>query len=122
MQRFTELKVWQRSHGLTLAIYRTTRSFPTDERFGVIAQIRRAAVSVASNIAEGSKRRHPTDYARFLNLAEGSLSEVEYLVILSRDLGYLPASTATKVINEIQQISRMLHALREKVDPSPRPS
>ena len=74
MQRFTELTVWQRSHELALEIYRLTERFPKDERFGVTSQLRRAAVSTASNIAEGSKRQHRRDYARFLNIAEASLA------------------------------------------------
>jgi four helix bundle protein len=83
VQRFTDLKVWQRSHALTLEIYRFTATFPTDERFGLISQLRRAAVSVPTNIAEGSKRQSNPDYARFLNIAEGSLAETEYLLLLS---------------------------------------
>lgn len=72
MQRFQDLKVWQRSHALTLAIYHLTETFPADERFGLISQLRRAAASVPTNIAEGSKRRTRLEYARFLNMAEGS--------------------------------------------------
>ncbi len=68
MQRFTDLKVWQRSHALVLELYRLTEAFPAPERFGLIAQLRRTAVSVPTNIAEGSKRRTAQDYARFLNL------------------------------------------------------
>jgi len=77
MQRFTELKVWQRSHELTLEVYRVTASFPSTERFGLISQPRRASASVPTNIAEGSKRQSNQEYARFLNIAEGSLAETE---------------------------------------------
>ena len=115
MQRFTDLKVWQRSHALVLEIYRATAGFPTDERFGLTSQLRRAATSVSTNIAEGSKRQHAPDYARFLNVAEGSLAETEYLLLLSRDLGYLPPEAATPLSTEAGEISRMLHALRAKV-------
>ena len=90
MQRFNDLKVWQRSHALVLEVYRRTASFPDGERFGLISQLRRAAVSVPTNIAEGSKRQRSQDYARFLNIAEGSLAEVEYLLLLSRDLATSP--------------------------------
>ena len=116
MQRFTDLKVWQRSHALVLEIYRVTASFPDDERFGLISQLRRAAVSVPCNIAEGTKRQRAPDYARFLNIAEGSLAETEYLIILSADLGYLAATIKDQITGETQEIARMLHALRQKVD------
>ena len=89
MQRFVDLNVWQRSHKFVLAIYQATADFPNDERFGLISQVRRSAVSVPTNIAEGSKRKSRKDYARLLNIAEGSLAETEYLLMLSKDLGYL---------------------------------
>src|SRR6266571_9409087 len=89
MQRFTELKVWQRGHALVLSIYRMTAGFPQAERFGLISQLRRAALSVPTNIAEGSKRVTRQDYARFINLSEASLVETEYLIMVSRDLGYI---------------------------------
>lgn len=116
VQRFTDLKVWQRSHALVLEIYRVTATFPADERFGLVSQLRRAAVSVPCNIAEGTKRQRAPDYARFLNIAEGSLAETEYLVILSADLGYAPAAVRDKLTAEAQEIARMLHALRQKVE------
>jgi four helix bundle protein len=116
MQRFTELKVWQRSHALTLDVYRLTRDFPGDERFGVVSQLRRAASSVPTNLAEGSKRKTSQDYARFLNVAEGSLAEVEYLLMLSRNLGYLRAEAAATILASVAEIARMLHALRTRVE------
>jgi four helix bundle protein len=117
VQRFTELKVWQRSHALVLEVYRLTTKFPADERFGVVAQLRRAALSVPTNIAEGSKRESRQDYARFLNIAEGSLVEAEYLLMVSRDLGYLTAEVVAPVLQEIKEIAQMLHNLRVKVEP-----
>jgi len=116
MQRFTDLKVWQRSHALTLELYRISSAFPTDERFGLVSQLRRAAVSVPSNIAEGSKRTHAKEYARFLNIAEGSAAEARYLIILSRDLGFLSGAQAGSILTEIDEIARMLHALRKTVE------
>lgn len=116
MQRFTDLKVWQRSHALALAVYRMTESYPTTERYGLVSQLRRAATSVPTNIAEGSRRQHAQDYARFLNLAEGSLAEVEYLFILSRDLGYAAPADIEPHITEATEISRMVFALRRKVE------
>ena len=118
MQRFQDLKVWQRSHALVLAVYRLTEGFPPGERFGLVSQLRRAAVSVATNIAEGSKRRGRQEYARFLNIAEGSLAESEYLVVLSRDLGYAAPETANRLFKETREIARMLHGLRRKVERS----
>ena len=116
MQRFTDLKVWQRSHALVLEVYRLTSDFPREERYGMTSQLRRAAASVPTNIAEGSKRRGAQEYARFLNIAEGSLAETEYLTILSRDLTYLTGDAARGPLKEIGEIARMLHALREKVE------
>ncbi len=89
MQRFQDIKAWQHSHQLTLDIYRLSSVLPDSERYGLISQIRRAAAPVPTNIGEGSKRRTAQEYARFLNVAEASLAELEYLLILSRDLGYV---------------------------------
>jgi four helix bundle protein len=115
MQRFTELLVWQRSHKLALEAYRATASFPSTERFGLISQLRRSAASTPTNIAEGSKRESKLEYARFLNIAEGSLAETEYLVMLSRDLGFLALDLSGQLIEEITEIARMLNALKKKV-------
>lgn len=116
MQRFTELLVWQRSHALTLEMYRLTSRFPNDERFGMISQLRRAALSVPTNIAEGSKRMSNLEFARFLNIAEGSLAETEYLLMVSRDLGYVSREQCEDHLNEITQVAKMLHGLRSKVE------
>ena len=116
MQRFTDLQVWQKGHSLALKIYRLSSKFPSEERFGVTSQLRRAAVSVPTNIAEGSKRRTRQEYARFLNIAEGSTAEVEYLLMLSRDLGYAASEAVTEGLGEVAEIARMLHGLRTKVE------
>jgi four helix bundle protein len=101
-----------------LKLYAITASeFPSDERFGLTAQVRRAAVSVACNIAEGSKRRTSKDYAHFLNMAEASLTEVECILMIARDLNYLTPSSADPLLQETDEIARMLNALRAKVDP-----
>lgn len=115
MQRFADLKVWQRSHTLVLHIYRLTAGFPAEERFGLVAQLRRAALLVPTNIAEGSKRQGSQDYARFLNIAEGSLAETEYLLLVSRDLAFAVAKAVQTLLDEADEIARMLHALRTKV-------
>jgi four helix bundle protein len=98
-----------------LSIYKLTSQFPSDERFGLISQLRRAAVSISANIAEGSKRISRQDYARFLNVAEGSLAETEYLIMVSRDLGYLATNDAGSLLAEYTEIASMLNALRSKV-------
>jgi four helix bundle protein len=118
MQPFTELKVWQRSHALVLKIYSLTRDFPAEERFGLTSQLRRAAISVATNIAEGSRRQHAQDFARFLNIAEASLAELEYLLMLARDLGLAEHTALDPHLSEAVEIARMLHALRRKVEGS----
>jgi four helix bundle protein len=119
VQRFTELKVWERSHLLALELYRQSASFPAEERYGLASQLRRAAVSVPSNIAEGAKRDSNPDYARFLNIAEASLTETEYLLMLSRDLGYVQVERAKALLAEIDAIARMLSVLRKKVEQRP---
>lgn len=115
MQHYSKLEVWRRSHELALALYRCTASFPVTERYGLTPQLRRAASSVPTNIAEGSKRATPSDYAHFLNIAEGSLSETEYLLLLCRDLGYIPQDVARSRLVEVSELLRMLHALRKTV-------
>jgi four helix bundle protein len=115
MQHFNKLQVWQRSHKLVLAIYRATRTFPSDARFGLISQLRRAALSDPTNIAEGSRKAAPKDYARFLNIAEGSLGETEYLVLLSRDLDYLPVESAATLLAEIKELASMFYSLRKTI-------
>lgn len=115
MQRFTDLRVWQEGHALTLEIYRLTGSFPPEERHGLVRQLRRAACSVPANIAEGSKRQTQTEYARFLNIAEASLAETEYFLILARDLGYIDADTVEPLTGRVDQLARMLYALHLKV-------
>lgn len=112
VQRFTELKVWQRSHSLTLDIYRLTAGYPPEERFGLVSQLRRAAVSVGANLAEGAKRRSSADYARVLNIAEGSLAELESLLMLGR---FLDEKHAARLLTEADEIARMLSSLRKRV-------
>jgi len=119
VQRYRDLEVWKRSHALVLRVYQLTKNFPEEERFGLTSQLRRAAVSVPANIAEGSKRRTNQDFARFLNISEGSLSETDYLLLCSHDLGYLSNATLDPIAEEIDQISRMLYTLRRKVEREP---
>jgi four helix bundle protein len=109
LERFEDLTVWQKAHELTLRVYRTSAHFPGEERFGLISQMRRAAVSVPANIAEGFKKRGGRDKAKFYNISQGSIEELRYYLILSRDLGY---ATDTKDINaSLDEVGRMLHGL-----------
>lgn len=104
--RFEDLIVWQKSHALTLSIYQLTRTFPKEELFGLSAQMRRAAVSVGANIAEGFSKHGKPDKARFMNVAQGSLEEVRYYFILARDLGYL--TTASAYLSNVDEVARLL--------------
>jgi len=115
MQRYTELKVWQRAHQLVLRVYELTASFPSEERFGLISQLRRASSSVASNIAEGSRRASAGDYARHIDIAQGSAGEADYHLLLARDLRYAPEEKVAPLRQELDEIGAMLHALRRKV-------
>ena len=115
MQQFRSLKVWQRAHALAVRVYRLTEKLPASERFGLQAQTRRAAVSAASNIAEGSKRARKADYARFLNTASSSLAEVDAQLLIARDLELLSADEVEALSREIDEICAMLHALRARV-------
>jgi four helix bundle protein len=116
MQRFFDLAVGKRAHAWVLSVYRVTARFPADERFGITNQLRRASASVPTNLAEGAKRRRAPEYARFINIAESSLAEAEYLLTLSRDLEYLSAAAAEELLNEASLIGRMLHGLRRAVE------
>ena len=116
MQRYTDLRVWKRGHALVLKVYQLTKLFPADERFGLTSQLRRAILSVPTNIAEGSKRQGRQEYARFLNIAEGSLVETEYLLTVSRDLKYASQEQIQPLLNEADEIARMLSRLRATVE------
>lgn len=106
---FQDLLVWKKAHTLTVRIYQVTGKFPAAERFGLVSQMRRAAVSIPANIAEGFKKRGVRDKLNFYNIAQGSLEELRYFVILSKDLGYL-AETAY-LASAIDEVGRMLYAL-----------
>ncbi len=110
---FTQLDVWKFAHKLVLAVYTLTRQFPTEEKFGLVSQMRRCAVSVPANIAEGFKRRGKKDKIHFYNIAQASLEELRYFFILSNDLGY--KVDVDKNREKVDQIGRMLHSLIESV-------
>jgi four helix bundle protein len=106
---FQQLEVWQEAHKLVLNVYQVTNEFPPDERFGLISQMRRAAISVPANIAEGFKRRGIREKIRFYNISEGSLEELKYFFILSNDLGYIPSNSDLMQKSEV--VGRLLNGL-----------
>jgi len=104
---FQDLQVWQKAHQLVLDVYRMSKGFPSHEIYGLTAQLRRAAVSIPANIAEGFRKRGKADKARFLNIAQGSLEEVRYYLLLSKDLSYADVAEQLALAEEI---SKMLDA------------
>ena len=106
-QSFTDLIVWQKAHQLALNIYRTTSDFPKEELYGLVSQLRRSAVSIPANIAEGYRRRTKADKAKFMNIAEGSFEESRYYLILANDLEYADTKPLMPLVEDI---SRLLKA------------
>ena len=111
IKNFTDLEVWKEAHELTLLIYRITKSFPKDETFGLIPQIKRATISIESNIAEGFARYHYKDRLNFYYNSRGSISEVESQLITSKDLGYLKEDGFKKIFEQAEKIGRILNGL-----------
>jgi len=116
MKDFRSLKVWELAHRQTLKVYEATASFPKDELYGLTSQLRRASSSVAANIAEGCGRRSDAELSRFSVIALGSASEMEYLLILSLDLGYLERSLYQTLHDQTIQVKRMLGGLIRKLN------
>jgi four helix bundle protein len=115
LRDYKRLKVWPKAHSLALGVYRATDSFPRSERFGLTSQIRRAAVSISSNIAEGCGRRTQADLARFLDQAAGSTQELSAQLLLAKDLGYLDVGEFARLSSETDEVGRMLNALLERI-------
>jgi four helix bundle protein len=107
---FRRLRVWAASHRLAIDVYRATRGFPREERFGLTAQLRRSVASVPANIAEGYGRRRDGELCQFLSVAMGSLSEVRYHLILSRDLGYLSGKELSDLASSVDRVEGLLSA------------
>ena len=108
MKDFRDIKVWQKAHNLTLEIYKATRSFPKDEFYTLVSQIRRASVSIPANVAEGCGRGTDSELRQFLQIAMGSASELEYHLVLARDLGYLEATLYESLNDQVTEVKRML--------------
>jgi four helix bundle protein len=113
MRDFHNLKVWQKGHELALAVYEATREFPQAERFGLASQVRRAGVSIPSNIAEGCGRDR--ELSRFVHIALGSASELQYQLLLARDLSYLTSGEHDQLEARVTEIKKMLSSLVQKL-------
>lgn len=115
MKDFRTLKVWEKSHAIVLAIYKATQSFPKSEVYGITSQIQRAAVSVPTNIAEGCGKDSDAELGRFFKIAMGSSSELEYLLLLSHDLGYLADEPFNRLHADLVEVRKMLNAFIQKL-------
>jgi four helix bundle protein len=115
MQDFKNLQIWERSHRLTLVIYKVTELFPKEEIYGLISQIRRSSSSIPTNIAEGCGRFGDAELARFLQIALGSTTETEYHLILAKDLGFLKELDFNKLSDELIELRRMLISFIQKL-------
>jgi four helix bundle protein len=123
VNNYRDLKVWQMAMELTENIYRTTESFPSRETYALANQLQRAAVSIPSNIAEGHARNSTKDYLRFISISQGSLAEAETQLELAHRLGYIPQAVLLCLLEQTNEIGRMLHGLRSalaaKLSPTP---
>lgn len=113
MGDFKKLEVWQVAHRVTCQVYRATASFPKTETYGLTAQLRRSASSIPANIAEGSGRRGDFEFSRFVRISLGSATELEYHLLLSRDIGLLTASKHEELSGEVRRVQSMLARLNE---------
>ena len=112
IKSFTQLDSWKEGHKLVLLIYKITKDFPKDEIYGLTSQFRRAAVSIPANIAEGFKRTTKPDKHRFMNIAQASLEECRYYLILSKDLGYTDLFESMK---DLEEVSKLLNAYSKSI-------
>src|SRR3989344_7167823 len=111
IQNFTDLEAWKSAHGLAIAVYALTKTYPRDEMFGITNQMRHSAVSVASNIAEGFSRNSPKEKTQFYSIAKGSLTELESQILISRDVGLVSANGFSDMEQLIRQASKLLTGL-----------
>ena len=118
MEKFRNLKAWQKAHELVLSIYKARGNFPAEEKFVLTPQITRAAISVAANLAEGTKRKSAMDQRHFFNMAETSLEEVKYYLILAGDLGYITEAELSCIMELAQDAGRLTNGLVNKAVPN----
>jgi four helix bundle protein len=115
VNNFEDLIVWQKSHQLTINVYKITNGFPDDEKFGIISQIRRAAYSVPSNIVEGHSRKSKKEFLHFLSISKGSLEELKYFLILSKDLNYLTIEKFDDLKSLADEVSKILYGFTKSL-------
>src|SRR5689334_18191174 len=113
---YRDLEVWQRSMQLAKRIYQVTQKFPSDERFGLTNQLRRASVSVPSNLAEGHARFGAGEFSRFISISMGSVAEIETQVLLSTDLGYISDDLSRGILSELETLGKMLRGLAKSIN------
>ena len=111
MGNYKNYKVWEKSHQLVLKVYGLTNGFPKSEQYNLISQMNRASVSIPTNIAEGCGRETQKEFVRFLYIASGSAHELDYLLLLASELGYIESETSRNIVSEIDEIKKMLAAL-----------
>ena len=120
MRDFRKIQVWLKSHELTLKLYKITSTFPKEELYGLTSQIRRASSSISSNIAEGCGRNTQAELARFVHIASGSASELDYHLLLARDLGFIEQETYPELEEAVSEIKRMLFGFEKTVSSNAR--
>jgi four helix bundle protein len=118
MVNYKNYQVWQRSHKLVLTVYSNTKEFPKTEQFGLISQINRAVLSIPTNIAEGCGRETQKELIRFLYISSGSAHELDYLILVSAELGFISKEDAQSLLSEIDEIKKMLAALIKTIKKS----
>jgi len=112
---FRDLIVWQKAHELVVAVYNATKLFPKEEVFALTSQVRRAAISIAANICEGYKKRTIPNQLNYINIAEGSLEEVKYYIILSKDLQYIDESAYEQLTNSADEVGRLINGYEKAI-------
>ena len=116
MQDYRNLEVWKQAHLIVLDVYRLTSSYPKEELYGLVSQTRRAAASVPTNIAEGCGRGSDADFGRFLQIALGSATELDYHLLLACDLGYIDQTTLTSLSSNLDRVRKMLNAFLKRLN------
>lgn len=115
MHNFKELKIWNRAMDMVVEVYKTTEKFPPEEKYGITSQIRRSAVSVPSNVAEGAGKNSDKDFVRFLSIAQGSSYELQTQLILSQRLGFINKDNCDAIVNDISEIQKMNYRFQESL-------